>query len=76
MDYMPFTYKVVGQEEEYKVDYKSLITNAVIAIATGLVMMFATQSALSEKLEAISDQVSQIKKTQDQFQRDFYMPKR
>jgi len=73
MDYVPFVYHR-DQEQDYRVDVKSLIQAAIIAIGTGLIVMYGTQKTLAVQLESIEEDVRQIKDTQQRFRNDFYYP--
>lgn len=73
MDYMPFVYHRT-QEQDYRVDVKSLIQATIIAIGTGLIAMYGTQQTLAVQLESIEEDVRQIKNTQERFRDDFYSP--
>ena len=73
MDYMPFVYHRT-EEQDYRVDVKSLIQAAIIAIGTGLIVMYGTQKTLAVQLESIEEDVRQIKQTQKKFTSDFYVP--
>jgi len=80
LDYVPFTYRrdtdICDSDEEYKVDFKSITQGLIIAVATGLISMYATQTTLKVQLDAIQSDVEQIKHKQTEFRKDFYIPRR
>lgn len=73
LDYMPFTYQR-NQEQGYIVDVKSLIQASIIAIGTGLIVMYGTQQTLSMQLESIKEDVSEVKDNQRRIMKDLYIP--
>ena len=74
LDYVPFLYSR-DEDVGYKVDFKGLLQGVIIAIGTGLIVMYGTQKTLAVQLESIEEDVRQIKNTQNKFRSDFYYPR-
>jgi hypothetical protein len=74
MDYMPFVYHR-ARDEDYRVDFKSLIQALIVAGVTALVVMYGTQQTIIAQLSAIKMDVDIIRVHQQEFRKDFYAPR-
>ena len=71
MDYVPFLHQRDG-EGIYRMDIKGLIQAALI----GGIVMYGTQQTLSVRLDAIQDDISEVKSSVSDIRKDLYVPRR
>lgn len=76
LDYVPFVYSRESTKGDYRVDIKGIIQALIIAAVTGLMVMYGAQKSIMVELDSIRKSIHEIKENQDDFRKDFYLPRR
>lgn len=72
MDYVPFvTHK---SESQYRMDFKRILEGVIIAAIAAMVVMYQDQGRTQEKLEAIREDMKEVKANQKKIMDDLYIP--
>ena len=76
VDYFPFILHVKALPcGEYRMDIKSIVQALIIAGVTSSIVMYGQQKSTAVQLEALANDVGEIKQNQKQIMRDFYAPR-